>query len=223
MIEQLALRMLRIGALGAAAGLGACTTVLLPPNITPVVAPSRSVDEAARRLAQVATERAAAEAEFAESERICYTKFFVNSCLDDAKEKRRSALAYLRAVEVEAEYFTRKAAVEQRDREVEQAIREFEAGEARAAAAPPAEPAEPAEAQPGSERRPVAPKATLAERRAAQDAKLARRAAQQQADAPKRAASKEEFEQRRQQSLARQRKVEQKKAEQAAKPAGPAQ
>jgi len=216
MIEQFALRSVRIAALAAAtAGLGACTTVLLPPNITPVVAPSTSLDEANRRLEEVGVQRTAAEAEFAASEQVCYTKFFVNSCLDDAKEKRRSILANLRAIEVEAEYFKRKAAVEQRDREVEQAVKEFEAGEAAAAAAPAPEPKAP------PVRKPVAPKATLAERRAAQEAKLARHADQEQAKAPQRAAKAKEFEQRRLDSIERQKAVEKKKAEKAAKAAVP--
>jgi len=197
----------------AVAGLAACTTVLLPPNITPVVAPSRSVADATARLEKVKTERAAIEAAFASSERVCYTKFFVNNCLDEAKEKRRSALAYERALEVEAEHFRRKAIVDQRDRDVEAAVKEFEEGEARAAAMPPEEP------KPPVERKPVAPRATLAERRAHQDAKLARNAAREQAEAPKRAAKAREFEQRKLESAERQLKVAKKKLEKAEKAA----
>jgi hypothetical protein len=197
----------------AAAGLTACTTVLLPPNITPVVAPSTSVADATARLEKVKTERAAIEAAFASSEQVCYTKFFVNNCLDEAKEKRRSALAYERAVEVEAEHFRRKAIVDQRDRDVEAAVKEFEEGEARAAAMPPEAPKAPVE------RKPVAPRATLAERRANQDAKLARNAAREQAEAPTRAAKAREFEQRKLESAERQLKVAKKKLEKAEKAA----
>lgn len=217
MIEQFALRGVRIAAFAAvAAGLGACTTVLLPPNITPVVTPSTSVDEANRRLEEVRVQRDATQAEYAAREAVCYTRFFVNNCLDEAREKRRSTLANLRAIEVEAEYFKRKAAVDQRDRDVEQAVKQFEAGEAAAAATPPPEPKVPAV------RKPVAPKASLAERRAAQEARLARHAAQEQAAAPKRAAKARQFEERRLESLERQREVEKKKAEKAAKAAEPA-
>lgn len=212
MMQPFELRVLRSGLLLAAvAGLAACTTVLLPPNITPVVAPSTSVADASARLEKVKTERAAIEAEYAASEQVCYTKFFVNSCLDEAKEKRRSALAYQRAVEVEAEHFRRKAVVDQRDRDVEVAVKEFEEGEARAAAMPPEAP------KAAAERKPVAPRATLAERRANQDAKLARHAAEEKAAAPKRAARAREFEQRRLESAERQLKVAKKKAEKAEK------
>ena len=216
MIESFARRALRIGALAVLAGLGACTTVLLPPNITPVVAPSRSVDEARARLSRAATERAAAEAEFSASEQVCYSRFFVNSCLDDAKEKRRSALAMVRALEVEAEYYVRKAEVDQRDREVEQAVKAFEEDEARAAAAPAPE------AAPVAEPKARAPRASLAERRASQEAKLARRAAEEQAAAPARAAKARAFEERRRKSEQRQREIDAKKAEKAAKAADPA-
>ncbi|SHG53119.1 hypothetical protein [Massilia sp. CF038] len=196
-----------------AAGLGACTTVLLPPNITPVVAPSTSVAEATARIEKVKVDRAAIEAEFSASERVCYAKFFVNSCLDEAKEKRRGALAYQRAIEVEAEHFRRQANVEQRDRDVALAVKEFEEGEARAAAAPPEAP------KAAPVRKPVAPRASLAERKAAHDAKLARTAAREQADAPKRAANAQAFEQRKLESAQRQLKVAKKKAEKAEKAA----
>ena len=202
---------LRAAAVALTATLGACTTVLLPPNIAPVVPPSKTVPEATLRLEQVKTERARIEAEYAASEQICYAKFFVNNCLDAAKEKRRSALAYQKAVEVEAAYFQRKANVEERDREVARAVKEFEAAEAARAtelAAPPRP-----EPQPAAR----APKPSLASRKASQEAKLARKAAQELADAPKRAASAAAYEERKRDSEERQREVEKRMAEKAAK------
>ncbi len=197
--------------LAACGGLGGCTTVLLPPNVQPVVAPSTSVAQATRRLEEVKTERAATEAMFAASEQVCYAKFFVNNCLDAAKEKRRSKLALLRAVEVEAEYYKRKAAVDQRDREVAEAIREFEAGEARMAA-------QPAPAPRAVPERVTAPKAVIKERRS----RAAEHAAQEQANAPQRAASAEAFAQRKAKSEKRQRDVAEKKAEKQAEKAAKA-
>lgn len=216
MIAQYALRAMRTGALASAAALGlaACTTVLLPPNVAPVITPATSVEEAARRLKEAAADRAAIEADYAASEQVCYARFFVNTCLDEAREKRRAALAVVRAVEVDAEYFTRKAAVEQRDREVEIAVKQFEADEARAAAAPPPAPRAPAEPK-----APKAPTVSVEERKAAQEARLARRAEQEKADAPKRAANAAAFEQRRIDALERQREVAEKQAEKAAKAA----
>jgi len=201
--------------MAAAFALGGCTTVLLPPNVTPVVAKTMSVPEAQRKLDRVKTERAAAEAGYAASEQLCYARFFVNNCLDAAKEKRRSTLAMLRAVEVEAELYERKAAVEQRDREVARAIREFEAEEARLAAMAPPAPREVATP------RPTVPKPALAGRNAKRAARQAERAAEAPQDAAKRAANVVEFEQRKRESEERQKEVAAKKAEKAAKAAQP--
>lgn len=206
----------------AAAMLSGCATMLLPPNISPVVTTSRSVADADAKLAAAVKERASVEAEFAASEQVCYSKFFVNNCLDKAKEKRRSALVALSAIEVEAEYFKRKAGVDERDREVEKAVRQFEASEVARAAAPEPAPREVAEPMP------KAPKASLAARRSERESKAARRAAMEQAEAPRRAASVKEFEERRIASEQRQKRVADKlaqnkaKAEAAAKAAVPA-
>lgn len=206
----------------SAAVLSGCATMLLPPNMSPVVTSSRSVADADAKLASVVTERARVEGEFAASEQVCYSKFFVNNCLDKAKEKRRSALVTLSAVEVEAEYYKRKAGVDERDREVATALRQFEASERARAAAPAPAPRE------GAEPMPKAPKASLAARRSARDSAAARRAAADLAEAPRRAASAKAFEERRIASEQRQKRVAEKmaekkaKAEEAAKAAVPA-
>lgn len=202
---------IQMALLVAALGLGGCT--LLPPTVTPAVAASTSVEQANRKLTEVAAARAAIESTFASSEQVCYAKFFVNNCLDAAKERRRSALAYQAAIEDEAQYYKRKAEVDERDREVAKAVKEFEAGEARAAAAPPPPPR--ADVTPP----PVAPKAALASRSAKRAAKQAQRAAQEKAEAPKRAAMVKEFEERKLESEQRQRKVAEKLAKKAAKAA----
>jgi colicin import membrane protein len=191
----------------ALAVLGGCTTVLLPPNVEPLVAPSTSSAQATRRLDEVRLERAAAEAAYGSSEQLCYAKFFVNNCLDAAKEKRRSRLAVLRAIEVEAEYYKRKAAVDQRDRDVAQAVKEFESGEARLAAQPVPV------ARPEVERAAPAPRTAMKGR----TSKVAEHAAQERAQAPQRAANAKAFEERKKKSEERQRDIEAKKAEKAAR------
>lgn len=200
----------RIAILAAGASLAACTTVLLPPNVTPVVAPSNSVADASRKLDEVAAERKRVEAAYAASEQVCYAKFFVNNCLDAAKEKRRSALAYLNAVEDEAEYYKRKADVDARDREVAKAVRQFEADEKARALEPAPAPRE--ESAPP----PPAPKPSLASRKAANAARVAEHEARQAAKAPARAAKAKEMAELKAQSEARQKAVEAKKAEKAA-------
>ena len=203
----------RLALLAALSSLGACTTVLLPPNVVPVVAPSTSSAQASRRLEEVARERAAAEAEYAASEQVCYGKFFVNNCLDAAKEKRRSRLAVLRAVEVEAERYKRQATVDQRDREVAQAIKEFEIGEARMAAQPAPAP------RVVPERVAPAPKALLKDRSGEHAAREAERVAHDRAEAPRRAANAKAYEARRLKAEQRKREIEAKLAEKAAKAA----
>lgn len=103
-------------------------------------APVSSVEDADARLAAAARERAATEAQFADSERDCYTRFLVNRCLDKAKEKRRTALAGVRAIEVEASHFKRAAAVARRDAELAEKQRQDEQEAAARAAAPPRKP-----------------------------------------------------------------------------------
>ena len=101
-------------ALTMAAGALGCAAHQTAPEAAPVPA-SSSVPQADARLAEMARVRTVVEARFAEREQICYTKFFVNHCLDQAKEERRSALSGLRAIEIEASHFKRAHAVEQRD------------------------------------------------------------------------------------------------------------
>jgi colicin import membrane protein len=206
MNNQMLFRALRVATLAAiAASLGACTLSLLPENMTPVVPASTSVEQANVKLAQVAVERAAIEATYANSERVCYTKFFVNNCLDEAKEKRRGALALQSAIEDEAQYYKRKFAVDERDRDVAKAIKDYDEDQARAAATPAPPPRE--------EVKPVtAPKATLAARNAKREAKAAARAAKELAEAPQRAANAKAFEQRKRDAEQRHREIAEKKA-----------
>ncbi|MGJ7914157.1 hypothetical protein ACI48D_01570, partial [Massilia sp. LXY-6] len=174
-----------------------------PPPVT-------SVAQADQQLATVAHERAAIEARYAERERVCYDKFFVTRCLDEAKERRRSSLAAQRAIEVQANRFKRQAAVEERDRKLAEADQRYRQEEARLAAQPP---------QPTREVQPApAPRApTVPSRVAARDAHLKEIQAKEAADAPKRAKNVRDFERRKAESEERQREVARRKAERAAK------
>ena len=59
----------------------------------PRIPETHSVEQADARLAQVKKDRDAVEAEFSARESVCYDKFFVNACIDKAKEQRRLRLA----------------------------------------------------------------------------------------------------------------------------------
>lgn len=210
-------------ALVLGAGLAACTPGLQPTSVAPAVPATENLEQAALKLEQVRAQRAATEARYANTEVSCYEKFFVNDCLDEAREYRRVTLAYLNAVEDEAKHFQRKASADERDAAVAESIRVAEAEEARLAANPtPA----PVEAPPKVKKPSTRP--TLQARQEAQAAKLVKIAAEERAAVPERAANVAAFEQKRIDSEKRQRKVEEKKAasakkaEQAAKDAAAA-
>jgi colicin import membrane protein len=193
------------GALIAATLLAACGTQR-PATVSTVVTPSTSVAQADARLADVALERAAIESRFAEREAICYDKFFVNNCLDEARERRRLALAAQRAIEIEAEYFKRKNKVEERDKAIAASEAKFQAEEAATAAQPSAPPKTIGPVPPP---RPSSVPGRIARR----DARAAQEAAAEPANAATRAANAAAFEERRRKSEERQREVAKRKAE----------
>jgi colicin import membrane protein len=170
--------------------------------------PPTSVEQADQRIAAVARERAAIEARFTEREEVCYRNFLVTPCLNDAKERRRSALAAQRAIEIDAEHFKRKAKVEERDRAMAEADAKLKAEEARLAAEPPP-PRQPNEPPPLP---PAKPK-PVAERMARHQDKLKAEQAREDADADKRAANVKAYEERKRESEERQRKVAERKAQ----------
>ena len=178
------------------------------PIGAPAVPSSHSVEQADARLAQVTKDRAQAEAEFSAAEQVCYTKFFVNNCIDKAKDKRRERLAALRAVEIEANHFKRKQAVDIRDRELEDRAQADAREEASRAAAPAPEPRE------AAERPPVKPlSVTPAQRQAEYAARQRQLQAQEAVEAPKRAERSAEHARKVAESERRQQRVQQRLAE----------
>jgi hypothetical protein len=176
------------------------------------LAPSGSVAQANQRLAAVARERAAIEARFAERERVCYDKFFVNHCLDEAKERRRSALAAQRAIEIEASHYLREAKVEERERAMAEAEAQYKVEEEALATRPAPVPRSVTETPP--------PRPSQATGRIARhNAKVQEAAAKEQAEAAKRAANVEAYNKRKAEAEERQRIVAKRKAEKAEKEA----
>ncbi|NML59524.1 hypothetical protein HHL21_00135 [Massilia sp. RP-1-19] len=207
MAYPFALSTLRNAALAlACAAFSACSYVLLPPNVQHVAPPSKSLAEADRKLADATARRAAIEAEFAASEQVCYGKFFVNNCLDKAREKRREELAVVRSIEIEAELVQRRAKVDERDRALAETLKEDKA-EAAQRAANPRPPREDEAAPPP---KPIAPRAN---REATNAAKLKGIAEKEKAEAGKRAANVAAFEKKRQESERRQAERAKRQAE----------
>ncbi|MCS0591299.1 hypothetical protein ACFQ09_25955 [Massilia norwichensis] len=191
--------------LAACGSTGPAPREVPPPPVT-------SVAQADQQLAAVARERAGIEARFAERERVCYTKFFVTNCLDEAKEQRRSALSAQRAIEIQAERFKRQAVVDERDRKLAEADKKYREEEARLAAQPSAPPRTVQDLPP--------PRAAVAPQRVAErDARLKEAQAKEAAEAPQRAKNVRDYERRKAESEERQREVARKKAERAAKAA----
>ncbi|WP_444844490.1 hypothetical protein [Duganella caerulea] len=207
-----------LGEMIAAAALAALAALAAPvqaQNAEPAAAPqpTRSVEQANATLQQVAKDRAAVHEEFAASERVCYDKFFVNYCLDKAKEKRRAELAKLRATEVEAEHFKRADSVEKRDADLAVRARKDAEEEAQRAAMPPKE------AKVVDDTPRPAPNAgkPVVDREAEHAAKVQRQAAQDAADAGNRAANVAAFEKKQAESEKRKAQVAKKKADSDAK------
>jgi hypothetical protein len=174
--------------------------------------PVRSVEQADAQLAQVAKDRAAAESEYAASEQVCYAKFFVNNCLDKAKELRRARLAELRTMEIDANYFKRKHDVELRDRELEDRNQRDAVESASRAANPPAPRVNPADKP-----RPQPAKTLPAQKQAEHAAREQQHNAQAAAEAGERAKKVEEYRQKQAEAAERQKRVAEKKADREAK------
>ena len=175
----------------------------------PQVPATLSVEEADAKLKLAASEREAAENEFAARELECYSKFFVNNCLDKAKEKRRLILVRLRAVEAEANHFKRAESVRLRDIDLARTQEDARLdAEQRAAALPkPVKVVTPEPAPPKPEGK------SVAEREAEHAAKVKKLAAEEAAEAPRRAAREAAFARKQADAVARQKRVARRLAE----------
>jgi len=187
-------------------------------TVTPVaVVPTQSVAQADATLERVTRERTQVGETFAAEEAVCNDKFFVNNCLDKAKEKRRVALAQLRAEEVEAEHFKRAASVAKRDADLADRARrdaeEFARREAEQAKSP--KPVRTDEQL--APRTAPKPGKTLAEREAEQAERLRRDAADTAAGAGERAANVAAFEKKQADVARRQEQVAKRMEERRAK------
>lgn len=179
----------------------------------------RSSEMADRALEEAKEERQAIEARFTAEQNACYSKFFVTSCVDDAKERRRAALALVRPIEIEANTFKRRAHVIVRDSELARKQEEKQADAERRAAAQQQEQAEPtdsalgaAEMQHRSSADGAQPSDAVSKRVARHEAKMARREAKKAADEKKRAENVAAYERKVRAAEQRQREIAEKKA-----------
>lgn len=182
-----------------------------------------SVEQADAALAAVASERNLIAQRHAQQEAACYPKFLVSSCLEQAADVRRVALASARRVEVEAARFKREAKVLEHDKAMAERLvqdaenapqrmikeqdfarvqAEREAAEARAVAD-----------QQATHAREEETRQKTAQHQAQIDAKLKRAAKQQAAKAATRADKEAAFAKKQQDAKARQEELAQKREE----------
>ncbi len=179
-----------------------------------------SVETADQALAEVSSAKSYIEAHSFDEQRVCYDKFFTNSCLDTSKNKRRLALKKVRPVEVEANAFKRRTTADDRDKALAaQSNQEAIDAPKKAQVAKDKAESNVKQLQDMQQKdREVIANTKLhagdADKRAADQA--AKVAAQQQSDAakaPQRAANVAAYNKKAQDAAARQREVAQKKAE----------
>lgn len=166
----------------------------------------QSSETANRALVEVEQQRNALEQKYASEEHDCYAKFFATSCVDAAKERRRTGMAQIRKVEVEANAFIRADRVVQRDKKLAEKRAQDAANPPKPLADLPVKQA----VQPAEDRA-----SENQQRLANHEAKLVQRKRDETNDAPTRAANVAAFEKKAQDAKKRQEDVAAKKAEKA--------
>jgi colicin import membrane protein len=168
----------------------------------------KSVEMAEQALADVGKEREAVTLRFAENQRECYARFFVSSCLEDAKERRRSALERLRNIENEANLYERQARAEARDKALVEKRAQDDAAQAERERNAKVETAKPKPAAPLRE-----PDPDQVDRVARHERKMTQLQAEEAADAQKRAENIAAYEKKVEEAREHQKEVERRKAE----------
>ena len=105
---------------------GAMATGTADPNATVRLTaeisaryPANTIDSVARAssaLRDVASARVQVETQLARDERACMPAFLTTRCLDQARERRRTALGRLQPIEIEANTYMRRARLDERER-----------------------------------------------------------------------------------------------------------
>lgn len=178
----------------------------------------QSVEAADRALADVEVKRAAIEAQFTTEQRACFSQFFANACVDEAKERRRVSLAKIRPVEIEANAFKRRIRVIERDKALAEKRAEDERKKLHRVQHEQANPAASDKAPEAGAKKPTPVDAnqkntvpTTADRVREHEERLERLQAEDRANAQKRAENIAAYEEKVRKAQERQRRVEEKK------------
>jgi len=92
----------------------------LAAAVLQVAAFAQDVRDAPAQRARIAAARQQVETTFGAQEKACYGQFAVNDCLDDARARRRTALADLRRQEIVLNDAERRQRAAGRQRELEE-------------------------------------------------------------------------------------------------------
>lgn len=178
-----------------------------------------TTDNADRALADAAFERAAVEQRYASEQGECYSRFFATACMEDAKERRRKALAEIRVVEVEANEYKRKARVAERDRALTKRLADSEVKQVenvqqmQETGGKPRSHTHGDDAMPPASHPPSSANTNVSLRVSRQEAKMRRLQAEGAANAAKRAANIAAYERKQREAQEHQEEVENRKAD----------
>lgn len=180
----------------------------------------QSADAATAALNDVQDARTRIDERYAMEQKACYPKFFTTSCLDKATERRRADLAAIRPIEVEANAYTRKAKVVERDRKLAEKAAQNEADAADRAQQGEQRSIIMQDRQQTKERQAVGKEAQR-QKRAEEGArkveqhaiKEQQRQAQESAKADERAVNVQKYDEKAREAAQRQKEVAQKKAD----------
>lgn len=175
----------------------------------------QSVEAADAALSEMDKERSQIEARFTAEEQACYPKFFITSCVDKAKERKRQALSQVRKVELEANAFKRHARVQEREKAAADRQVKEEANRLERIRPQQEDKDDLPQEEPQAIQKPSGN--AFPDREARHEAKLKRLEADEMASAQKRAEKAAAYERKMQAAQERQRKVAQRKAEKEAK------
>ena len=180
----------------------------------------QTVESADSILIEADKERQVINDQYIDDQRACYHRFFVSSCLEDAKERNRVAVKQVRDVEVEANAYKRQAKADDRDK----SLAEQHANDEKEAARRAQDQKEKAAAsqrkieESMAKQKQVADRESQAEGQAdlrvkAHEAQVRKTQAEEAAKAPQRAANEQAYKEKVKQAEAHRKEVEAKKAE----------
>lgn len=208
-----------------------CMVLLAPVALAQVVADTassavalrypagsiQSVNDADNALAAVEQERGVIESRYVAEEQACHPRFFATSCIEQARERRRKATMELRAVEIEANVFKRRARVAARDEALNERAVKIEADRLERARlqqeADNATIAREPQVRPDTEAERTAPGSVFPARQERHDARMARMQTEAPIKAKERAANVVEYAKKVEAAKARQLEITKRKAE----------